>query len=979
MLKANEKVLLDKVVKYPKLEAYFFDKLVEKKDIKWLEPLKQRGFFGQERIPRYTEGSFLYEWKLLNYVDSIIDGLVANNEIDDINYILEVLLQAASISKNSRIFTQSLKIITKLPLEMLNYDYAKQFLCYWVNCQENRDYIFYELATIFLPYIIRKDNSESVLTIKTFIENIPEENFSYILDYILDNKDLLKSIIQINDIEMCKSLMTRVEPFLYVQSSERNIDNNTLRIDNYNSFFTLSINSIVCLRGDFKTREKDIAEIKKTIRQNIGKAKPYLIDRIAKLLYGDLFIKDAFTSIYERDQYLFDFEDYLTELIKNVLIYGSEDHKLFEILFRSKYDLLVKLALFLVNIKFDNLRDLFLNLVRNKDKTFDYVLRYYIFSDEIKHIFEMLDQSTEADVIRALNAMIDKGEYIKHDKSTLSQFKLARYNALKGIDYFNNKYQDGKPSTGSIELVPPLRFSGVHTVKDKSPLSSEDILSLSTNELVKIMRNFREDNRFPRDDFTKITYNGFGNELKIAFKANPKIFLNDLTHFNNVQYEFIVCILDAINELILEKQVFDYYDYNKILTFLDLYTDSDSFWQDEFRFEENKTLLNHKTFLKRLFRFFTQYLSNDNLKFTEKEYSIILNIIARCIDNEDLAKIEQTLYNNHDFAFYSLNSLGGVLNRCILELSLKIKRISLSNHTKHWQQDLQPKLETLLSAGNIDCYYVFGEFIANYSYIDKPWVTKILDGILTGSSEWEYFMTGYLNNGVIYGEYYCSLKNHYMEALTYEFIDKDVRKRIGTHIIIGYLNGFEEHNQNEILDKVFEIWDLEILEFMVRYCFSIDKKNFVEGITRDHILNGMVHFWNKVYEKYNNQNVELTNRDIQFVGHTTQMINNFDYIDTYLDRNLRFVYKFLGNFQTYYVIDYFVRLIRKPIDAYQKPLLTDLIHQLFIECIPSFPQDKIIILLEYLKQNEQPNRVNDILKTYIENTQKSFVVEFLNH
>jgi hypothetical protein len=976
---------LEHVLKHKNLEPYFFEKLIEKRDVKWLELLKIRGFFDKTNIPILSEGNYIEEWNVLNYVISIMDEVVKNNDDENISYILMVLLQAAEVSKNYRVFYQSIDIIRHIPLSKISNEYLNTFLDYWLSCEFGIDFILNQFESELLPYLV-SDSAKALLAFEKFfkagIRNISQYN--YVLNDILENKELLYKIFSIDPKKISELFIRLLEKESFVQSSTREIRDHSVSIQNIDDkIFKISYNNST-FEKDFESRENDINFIINNLKPMIGNVSDQHLNRQIKLLYGDLFNKYAFESIFDIKDYIFDAHHYLIEFIKVCLTETTlEKDLLVHIVIRmlkSNYDIIKKLSIFVIVQKWNILKCSFLNLLETEVDLFDYIFRSYIFDDETKHLFELLDDEIGMKYIMILDDIINKNEYIfmeRDDQYYDLRWRQKRYQALRNVSFFQKKLIEAKQITGiDIELYPAIKFTGVHWVEQMSPYSSQEIIKMPINELITKMKGFRE-TEVISDDFKEISYRGFGTEIKNALIGYPDHFINDLKEFNELQYEFIYYLLDGFSELVKQNVELD---YRKVIEFLILYTAEEDFWKDKFLPEQEKSyLMTHIGVLKKAFDFIIDLVSNDKINFTKAHCDLIINFMSACFGRINFALIEDRLFSNNDISLYSLNSLGGRYVKALLEVALKIKRVDLPNYELIWEKNIKSTLEHLMNNFCIDSYIIFGEYIANFSYVDEKWTKEKLKSINPDHEMWQYLMTGYLSSRVIYFDFYQLMGENYCVALEYKnFIDKNIKEKLGHHIIIGYINGFEEKTGNLLTQKLLEIWDVEIIEVMIRYCFNIKVKQLAKGVSKSDAEEKILKFWNKLIDKYSKETFKVSEEDNKLIKEAIHLINNFSIINESIFKNLTFSFKYVFNsYESHYVVDYCDRLINNNHNQH-KELTISLIFELLNQCVPSYPEEKIKNLLNYLKENNELQKLEVIQYAYLTKTKKSFVVDYIS-
>ncbi|MGK3722398.1 hypothetical protein ACSLFS_25335 [Priestia megaterium] len=984
-LSKKELTALEHVAKQKNLEPYFFEKLISQRDIKWIEILKSRGFLDKTNIPVLSEGNYIEEWNVLNYLNSIVEKLVINDDDKNILYILDILLQAAEVSKNYKVFSQSVTIIKNIPLSKISNVYIKDFLDYWLECEFAIDFILREIEIELIPYLL-SDSVKSLITFEEFLRTSinTSSQSNYILKYLLENKPYLFKILDINPSKICMLFIELLEKECFIPLASRNIDDYLVSIENINNQTFKITKSELILEKNFGTRENDIKFIIDNLKSILKDTNLKNLDRICKLLYGNLFDKDTYESIFENQDYLFTSTDYLIGFIKVGLTEYTLPKDILVSLItqmvKSRYDLIKKLGIFTIVQKWDDLKDTFLSLFKTEACLFDYIFRHYMFDDETKHLFELLKEDIGETTIILLENIINKGEYIFHereDESYYLKWKQKRYKALSNIPSFKEKLEDIKQITGiDIELSPAIGPVKAGWIENVSPYSKEEIISMPLNELVVKMTNFREVDRFSLD-LKEISYRGFGTEIKNVLIRFPDHFIGNLEKFKNVQYEFISYLLEGFSELVKQNEDLD---YCKVLKFLILYTSQDGFWQDELKFEkENEYLMTHEGILKESLNFIINMVSNDKITFNKIHLDLILKFIKSYLNRVDFGNVEEVLFSNKDISFYSLNSLGGRYVRTLLQLALKIKRIDMPGYELYWEQNIKSIMEFLMHNSSIDCYVLLGEYISNFSYIDEKWIEDIINDTTPQHEMWQYFITGYLDSRTVYYKFYALMGKNYLTALEYKsFDEKDIKEKIGIHILVGYINGFEEDTGIQLMSKLLEIWDEEILEVVIRHCFNIEEKQLATGVERSDVEFRILKLWNELINKCSSEDLYPDLKNKELIKDSIGLINNFSIINESIVKNLTFAFKYVSNsFEVHDVVDYCERLINSN-QAYPTKLITSLLFELFNQCIPSYPEEKIKNLLDYLRDNNEFESLNQIQHTYVKLTKKSFVVNYIS-
>ncbi len=966
-LTSDEQKILAEVKEIRELEPYFFEKLMEKKEVKWLEPLKSNGFFDQTNIPQDIQG-YSQEWLILKYVKSI----VGQTTKDQLEIIKEVLIQTAEIAHdNYRVVRQTIEVLSIIPSIDYDVNYIQHLLNYWLKGKYNR-YCLQSIIYILYPVVTEAD--KLFLIFKSVLAKILESNTDeFLIENLYKKNDVIKRltkdeffintttfIIELLEKKISKNLLSR--RFEDLEFTIQMIDENLV----------VKCNEAEIINHPLVNRKEDTYLIIKTIGEKFDTKDEIAIDRFSKLLYEDLFSGECYESIFREWRHLIHIEDYLILLLRNIIKENTDRIEELQLIIngmlKSRYCLTIKNAIYIICNNYSGLLDYFLKTLEEEPDIIEFIIRYYIFADEIKHLFENFSDLNQRQ-IEIIEDSIEKGEYIDHEwftKGDRALWKQMRYKALKNNAHFYEKYRSLKNLTGKDpELTPPIQFSGAHWIEQKSSLSKNQIVNMSNDELIKEIISFKPKENF--EMFSEESYRGLGEVLAVVIKENPERFTNELDKFIIVPYEIMASIIDTFKEIINDKVT----DVRRIIEFFNEYCSQPSFWEDTYCYCEDKSRsYTHITVLKRMGRYLQAYISNDKLLFDVDVYNSLINIFNISLNKFDFVSTESDLFKNNDYGLYTINSFGGIFAEVILELALKIKRVGLEGYDSKWNIEIKLIYEDLLARKSIDAYFIFGEYIGYFAYIDKKWTLEKIESITLDDPIWEFFMSGYLYGRTVYDDFYKIMGVNYLHALSYRFTDKDMRKRLIGHITLGYLNGFEDNSTYKPFNEMLKQWNIDDINEVISFCFGDRNKDKSNEIAQLNMLN----FWNLIRQKYSSTPVENMNQsEIELIQHSVHMITNFDYLNDSIEEDLIFCFGFLrGNLNDYYIVDFIKNQINKDD---QNERLKGLIIEFFKKCTPSYPEEEILRLLDYIK--DKTDELKEIRDIYKNPYTRSFVVEHI--
>ena len=789
------------------------------------------------------------------------------------------------------------------------------------------------------------------------------------LKKILKNENLLINLTKNNLFEYLKVLISSIEKLLYKEDTfPRQMGEYQFKMRNNNSDFQIvevkSNNEIIIVfESKFEGREIDIEKIKGVISKNYPSINPDELKRI-KLLYSDLFVEGSYVSIFADEDRILDTYKYLTSITNKSLELNIGDietiESILDYIFNSEYAWVLKIGLFNIISHYESLENYFKKrIIFNKN--FEYIVRYYIFGDELRRLFEKVISLTNEEEIR-IDALIKKGEYIVRDyddEITPLLWAQKRYHALRNIENFNIKYKQLKNKTKvESELVAPFSSSGVHSITQKSPISEGEISNMSSKDLYNYIKRFSPKDNF--HDFVEISYEGLGEEISSFFKSNPKIFKDYYLDLIKVPYEITTSIINGQGDA-LDKET----DIISILDYIKVNISDDYFWVNKYTSENTNRAYSFEAALSSFLRFIRQYLSNDKVNFNLDIYSEIYTILVIINEKHNLSAIDEVLYGNNDFGFYTINSIGGKYALVLLELALKIKRINMAKYESKWKSDLSKLYETLLLKQSIDGFFILGEYMSLFSYLDKEWLVAQIEKRNLSKITWTFFISGFVYSRTLIGEYYILLSSDIIKAIEYDFPDKNIKERLIYNIVFAYLNDYEIDIENKPLQKLISMWDTTYMIQVVHACYSVRDRKFRDDIDINQVLKKIMDIWSMIRERYSVA-IEINEAERNLIQSTVRLVHNFEKLTSIMEANIRFLFTYLkGSYDEYHIVEFFRKLIDTK-EYYNLESFLSLIKDFYIFILPSYPIETILELLDFLYEKRKFKYIDDIKKKLYE-------------
>lgn len=957
----KDQKIVDRAKENKDFEPYFFEKIIEKKDIKWFNLLKKNGFFDISNIPTAKDNEYVEKWYLLEYIKSILTYEENNIQLDIICEIKSLLNIVSNKTNNYKVLQQSLDILYMIPSNLYDNQYLEEILNNLFTSNKN---IIPSILNFICKLINKEEFEKSICSLKIVINYILFNNMRS--DYLMyamrkDIEILYKNYSE----ELIKYFIETIELYLFVKQSSRNIKDDKIQIKSDSKGYTIVINDNLVLSDKFINKSSDLKKINASIKSFKQYDNDQEVEKVTKLLYGDLFAKENLKSIYSEQAYSMDTFDFIVCLIKEIIEkYHSNNsiQKNIIDMINNKYDFIVKLGLYGLNYLVKENNELFDNIIKDNNDKFNYIIRFYIFDEDIKYLFNSLTSINEKSV-KLIDNIIDKGEYINHDfgKEFDDIWKQKRYEALSKIPYFNDKLNDIKKKTKlDVELKPCISIGKAYVINDVSIITCHDIKEMSNYELVKKMKSFKPSKDYKLHE--EKSYKGFGLEIKKAIIKEPERFYEDLGMFEDIPNEFMAYIIEAFDELIKNNK--NIKCRNVILLFLK-YIEKNEFW-----LELDKHRYGYKVILIRMFRYLDRYLNNDKMQFNEEIFNTILKILDICAKRINYEEYEREVINNDNYLFYILNNLVCLNNMVLLSLALKIKRININNIEQLLNVQLFNLYKELTKKCPRNLYLIMGYHISQLTYINKEWFkTKIADDF----NDREYFIIGYLLNTNVYEEYFQIMRSDYIKYMNIEYNDKNIIDGLVGHIVISYFNKFK--NGKELIDKLIDKSDDNILLSIIKYCKMIKQENLLKAISYEEYTNDIMHIWvniNKILDK-------KTYKDLnKIMKEMTRFISKFDNVNNdiklILEKSLPYM---SDDFYTYNLVNYLNIQMEKSED--ENIDLLNIIKSFLCISTPIYPENEIQKLVDYI--NEYNNEsIIDIYDSYLnKNKQYTFVGSYIRN
>jgi hypothetical protein len=861
-LNPKEEAVLKLIEENKEYENYFFNKVA---NVKWFFPLKERGFFKPEKAPgpkpAEEKGSYYVpEWNVLIYLERISRQINTPDNEKYIDELLDIIKKVSNLvnSKGERIdnyrtWYYFIKMLANIPNERIPHDVI-ELIPLWLESRFETSIQGEAITTQLLPKFLNDQSTADDI-----------KKAEKIISYITDIKTIPL------DKEKAK---------LYGRKGEYKF-----KFDSY------------WLEKMFDKHQNQIAE---KCAFNIVED---LVEKIRRMLKSKE--DKAYESFY-LSELISEPIDLLTKALKNILnekakIEPEEIKALLVSFLNDDFYYFQKIALYIIGQNLNNFQDI---VWPNLDKIIgESVIRNYFVGDELKQLLKNLHDLTDEQK-EAIKAHVDKGT--KKDipeeerEKYILRWKQKIYQALTSDPYFKDLYDELRDKTKEdAELTPGFIWLGMKWGREESPLSAEDIVKKSNEELAEIFANFRSE-----DFWRGPTVDGLSDLLKEVVQRQPEKFSSNLTPFLKSGYLYIYDILWGLRDAWKEKKSID---WKSILSFIKSYIKQEGFWEDKLKVKGSHWDADHQWVLRLIGELFQEGTKDDIWAFDAQLLPEAEEILFSIIDQFLMAPPKEDNEAERDPVTHALNSSAGNIVTALIYLALRkarLKSAEIGKADERWSSQIREKYEKLLESHIGEAFTQLGQYLPNFWYLDKSWVRAWLTKIVKEEDKyWSNFFIGYSYRGPVYLDFFAMMMPHYERAMDFKFKEKTAEERYIQHIAIGYLNSIIGLREESLMRKMLDQISPEKMDTLVRYL-----RSYLQGYFKDKEENANKHekmdgaqakvqgIWRYMYEKYKDRS-DLSDEEKDIVSHLLMLAIFLPKID---EENLQWIVFSLSNMRRYY-------------------------------------------------------------------------------
>ncbi len=776
-LNAKEEDLLDRVLRKPELQLFFFRKL---KGLHWFEPLSQKGFFAPENNPKpeidKDEGTVnIPYWPVTEYLVTTSIELTDPNNEKYAKKILNLIKEVTSYAQtkkysNYRTWWQLSKIICNIPLHLIDIEDIN-LIDYWLDDSYDRGLVFEQLGQVWLPKLFENsDQKSNQLALK-----------------------LIDCLYQISFIQRKAGIYGKLEPIFRPDSWY------VKQVTEKTGMFAgskLGLSSVEYFQGKLIEifKELDNDKFSYIWRPAIEKHPQNRSSEDAINLLIDAY-RDSLLGFVDKE-------------IKQATQYINS-------IFTNQYQTLIRVVICVVNERFDVFKDLvdLILVAGHLSGVFQHELWHFLHNHYAK--FTSAHKTKIIELIEGLEILGDNGIM----EETPTAYKRTIWlSAIKDDDEQTTQlYKKYVSITGVEPEHPDFSFyTSVGWAKTQSPIPVEHLLALDTDSLIETMNKYEPTGR--ADEFSR---EGLVNSFKEVVKTRGGEFYREFPKFINGDLALIYPILESYRELWDKNRELPWADiWSSLLDFCAEIIARHNFWAENEASEDSHVITNQRRIISEIGQLIEEGTKSDDHAFDKELLPRAQEILLVILDHQKGEEIKK----DDDAVMVAINSPRGHCIEALVNLTLRACRLAdkeAGNHAQAWGQ-FKTVYDTELKRSEQHRYEfitLISMYILNFLYISPEWTRANLSNIFDQSDyqKWLCAMQGYSYVNGIHQDVYTHLKvkGDLLKALDDENIQDHVREKVIQNIVVAYIQGYEDINDPESMiallvnrNNYVELWQV---------------------------------------------------------------------------------------------------------------------------------------------------------------------------
>ena len=350
---------------------------------------------------------------------------------------------------------------------------------------------------------------------------------------------------------------------------------------------------------------------------------------------------------------------------------------------------------------------------------------------------------------------------------------------------------------------PDFNSFRIERIGKSSPLTKREIEKMSPREIVNYLKAWK-----PSDHYSEPSREGLGTILSEVVSETPEKYTRMCQEFKNLHPIYIYYMLNGYREAIQKK---NYFDLKSVILFcksLLISSDVSNSAAEKYWWKMVKM---------GIVNFIEAGLESPDISFPYELRGTIWEIIEILLQDKepDLDYEKEYGGDNMDPVTLSLNTVRGKAMHALIQYALWCAQcLNLSEDEDKMTSEVKKWLEKMLNP-NIEptetIRSVYGLYLPTLFYLNKCWVEKHLHDIFPEDGEHRNLWRAAWEAYIIYSNFYCDiykmLRTQYKAAidkLNSPRISQIAKEKLSEHLIIAYLWGIEDIDNNSLIRLFFK-------------------------------------------------------------------------------------------------------------------------------------------------------------------------------
>lgn len=612
-----------------------------------------------------------------------------------------------------------------------------------------------------------------------------------------------------------------------------------------------------------------------------------------------------------------------------------------------------RVVLYVVGENWSSLRNLFLETITESDpkKLFS---DYHYQND----LYELLNKNQELlneKELAAIQHILEIGPQEEKEKadSYPDYWRLRWYSALRKLPQYSELYTSFSK-----------QFSRTHddfdhenevriTAGDRSPMTTEEILDMSNDNIVKYIHSFK-----PKDRWEEPTISGFSGMLGKAIESEPLKFSEEINVYNDVYYIYAYHIANGFRDAWKNKRSFN---WGKVLQFFLTYLKDERFRNGQFSIENDGWRATSAWVIGSVANLLTEGMQSDNNAFDKELLPIaksILQLLVKGLEPKD--DVKET---NMDYPTYSLNSTSGKVLRACIDYALRIGR---NNYPKDslvkWDNETKDFFESASKKNIIDSNILTGWYYQQFYFLDSDWISNKIESYYDVEEKyWLAFIGGFtFSNPPFNKTVYKLFYPHYERAIKNDVnIKSHYDHRIIRHIAAFYFWGYEDLQSKGLLSFIIEKNNPNTILELVNFIWRQEK--YITGLKEDEVKRFekiIFELWALLANKYENPTNEEEQKILIALSNLLELAPEIN--DDYTNLVLKSTKIPEKDFHTHYLIENLNKKKDKSEPSVTAKNIGIILNSIQFAPYFSSSDNKLIVdLVTFLYQNGQKSAANE--------------------